>query len=127
VTPGESPGSRQGSTDAVALRIEDSPVAARACRPALLPECSAQMKQRSVRLFVKSGCGWCEEAQEWLDRRQIPHQVVNVSASRAAFDEMRQLSGQTLAPVIDVDGDILADFDTDQLAAFWKELEKSGH
>lgn len=84
------------------------------------------MKQRSIRLFVKSGCGWCEEAQEWLDQRQILHQVVNVSANRAAFDEMRQLSGQTLAPVIDVDGEILADFDTDQLSVFWKELEKSG-
>ena len=32
---------------------------------------------------------------------------------------------QTLAPVIDVDGEILADFDTDQLEEFWKKLEKS--
>jgi hypothetical protein len=36
---------------------------------------------------------------------------------------MLQLSGQTLAPVIDVNGEILADFDTDQLEQFWKKLE----
>ena len=43
----------------------------------------------------------------------------------AAREEMLELSGQTLAPVIDVDGEVLADFDTDQLDEFWKKLEKS--
>jgi hypothetical protein len=38
---------------------------------------------------------------------------------------MIALSGQTLAPVIEVDGEVLADFDTDQLEAFWKKLESS--
>jgi hypothetical protein len=37
---------------------------------------------------------------------------------------MWQLSGQGLAPVIDVDGQILADFDTGQLAEFWKRFEQ---
>jgi hypothetical protein len=36
---------------------------------------------------------------------------------------MREVSGQGLAPVIDVDGQILADFDTHQLAEFWKRFE----
>jgi hypothetical protein len=35
---------------------------------------------------------------------------------------MFQLSGQTLAPTIDVDGEILADFDTNQLERFWRDL-----
>ena len=38
--------------------------------------------------------------------------------------EMIRLSGQDLAPVLDVDGDILADFGPDQLADFWSKLEK---
>ena len=46
-----------------------------------------------------------------------------MSRRPAARKEMRELSGQTLAPVIDVDGQILADFDTDQLAEFWKQFE----
>jgi hypothetical protein len=36
---------------------------------------------------------------------------------------MKELSGQTLAPVIEVDGEVLADFDTGQLEKFWKALE----
>jgi hypothetical protein len=48
-----------------------------------------------------------------------------VTSDARARAEMIQLTDQTLAPVIDVDGEILADFDTGQLEEFWKKLEKS--
>jgi hypothetical protein len=35
---------------------------------------------------------------------------------------MIALSGQELAPVIEVDGKILADFGPEQLAKFWKKV-----
>ena len=77
----------------------------------------------AARVQPATHCGWCEEAQEWLERRGIQHEVLDVIANAAARKEMRELSGQTLAPTIDVDGHILADFDTRQLERFWKELE----
>jgi glutaredoxin len=83
------------------------------------------MKPHKVRLFVKTFCGWCHEAQDWLDERGIEYESLDVNVDRAARQEMAQLSGQTLAPVIEVDGEILADFDTDQLEEFWKKLENS--
>ena len=49
-------------------------------------------------------------------------------ADEAAYDEMIRLSGQELAPVIEVDGRILADFGPEQLADFWKRVEdKDAH
>jgi hypothetical protein len=36
---------------------------------------------------------------------------------------MQRISGQTLAPTIEVDGRVLADFDTAQLAQFWKQFD----
>ncbi len=81
------------------------------------------MKTQKIRLFVKPFCGWCHEAKDWLDERGIAYEEVDVIASRSAFQEMIALSGQTLAPVIEVDGEVLADFDTDQLEKFWKKLE----
>ncbi len=45
-------------------------------------------------------------------------------ADEAAFDEMIRISGQDLAPVMDVDGDILADFGPEQLEPFFRRLEK---
>ena len=75
-----------------------------------------------IRLFIKPYCGWCNKAMRWLDQRGIKYDVLNVISDSDAFDEMVVLSGQTLAPVIDVDGKILADFGPDQLEKFWKTL-----
>ena len=75
-----------------------------------------------IRLFVKTYCGWCDKAAAWLDERGISYETVNVSNNQKAFDEMIRLSGQTLAPVIDVDGKILADFGPDELAMFWEKI-----
>ena len=80
------------------------------------------MKPDQIRLFIKPYCGWCHEAMDWLDERGIPYETLDVTADEAAAREMFELSGQTLAPTIDVDGEVLADFDTDQLQAFWKKL-----
>ena len=79
------------------------------------------MISKTVRLFIKPYCGWCQEAKDWLDERGIRYEVLDVIADGAARQEMQELSGQTLAPVIEVDGKILADFDTDQLEEFWKQ------
>ena len=82
------------------------------------------MKPKQVRLFVKPYCGWCLKAIRWLDDRQVDYEVIDVIADEAAHDEMIRLSGQDLAPVIDVDGEILADFGPAQLADFWSKLER---
>jgi glutaredoxin 3 len=82
-----------------------------------------RMKTERIRLFIKPYCGWCHEAIDWLDAKGVSYETLDVIADTKARKEMVQLSGQTLAPVIDVDGEILADFDTDQLEEFWKRLE----
>lgn len=82
------------------------------------------MKPKQIRLFIKPYCGWCHKATRWLDDRGVDYDTVDVTADEAAYDEMIRLSGQDLAPVIEVDGDILADFGPDQLADFWTRLEK---
>lgn len=75
-------------------------------------------------MFIKPYCPWCYRALRWLDDRGIRYQSVDVIADETAFDEMRRLSGQELAPVIDVEGQILADFGPEQLAAFWNKLNR---
>ena len=82
------------------------------------------VKRKRIRLFIKPYCGWCHKAVRWLDEQGIAYEKVNVIADEGAHDEMIRLSGQDLAPVLEVDGKILADFDPDQLADFWKKLEK---
>ena len=80
------------------------------------------MKPKKIRLFIKPFCGWCDEARDWLDARGLEYDVLDVIADARARTEMFELSGQTLAPVIEVDGNILADFGADELHDFWNEL-----
>lgn len=72
-----------------------------------------------IRLFIKPYCGWCHEAVQWLDSRGISYETLDVIGDQNAMAEMVRLSGQSKAPTIDVDGEILADFDVDQLDRFW--------
>ena len=54
----------------------------------------------------------------------MDYERVDVIGDETAYHEMIQLSGQELAPVLEVDGRILADFGPEQLADFWRKLEK---
>ena len=75
-----------------------------------------------IRLFIKPYCGWCHKAMRWLDDHDIKYEKIDVIADEVAFDEMSRISGQALAPVIEVDGKVLADFGPEELAAFWEKL-----
>jgi glutaredoxin 3 len=76
----------------------------------------------TIKLYIKPYCGWCHEAVQWLDDRNISYETLDVIGDRNAMSEMVKISGQSMAPVIEVDGDILADFDTGQLDRFWSEV-----
>ena len=73
------------------------------------------MKPKHVRLFIKPGCPWCDEAIDWLDARQIQYETLDVIRNAAARAEMLELTGQTRAPSVEWDGHVLADFGADEL------------
>jgi glutaredoxin len=77
-----------------------------------------------IRLFIKPYCGWCHKAMRWLDDHDIKYETLDVIAKEEAFAEMVRLSGQTLAPVIEVDGQVLADFGPEELENFWEKLNQ---
>ena len=77
-----------------------------------------------ARLFIKPYCGWCHKATRWLDEHDIKYETIDVIADDAAFEEMFRLSGQELAPVLEVDGKILADFGPEELPGFFKSLQQ---
>jgi len=61
----------------------------------------------------------------WLDDRGIEYEKIDVIADEVAFDEMIRISGQELAPVIDVDGKVLADFGPEELEKFWQNISNA--
>ena len=74
----------------------------------------------STILYVKQGCPWCIAAEEELQKLGIQYERREVRSNPEFFREMQEVSGQSKAPVLDVDGRILADFGPEQLAGFLK-------
>jgi glutaredoxin len=60
----------------------------------------------------------------WLDDQGIAYEKIDVIADEAAFGEMIRISGQELAPVLDVDGRVLADFGPEEFPKFFESLKR---
>jgi glutaredoxin 3 len=74
-----------------------------------------------IRLFIKPHCPWCQEAMAWLTAHKFEFERLDVAVNAVARAQMFTLSGQSSAPVLEVDGQVLADFDTGQLEQWWKD------
>ena len=72
-------------------------------------------------LYVKSGCPWCAEAEDYLHEHGIAYGKADVYDDPSAFEEMKRLSGQSKAPTMRWDDEILADFGAEELDAFLRE------
>jgi glutaredoxin len=76
---------------------------------------------KTITLYSRPLCGWCQEAKAWLDERAWKYTVRNTGEDAAAKQQAIDLSGQSLVPVIEVDGLVLGDFDTGQLETFLRQ------
>ena len=74
-----------------------------------------------LKVYVKPGCPWCVDAIAYLNRDGFEFEEVNVIADPAAFEEMRKLSGQSCAPTLTYGELLLADFDVDEMQAFFNK------
>lgn len=72
-------------------------------------------------LYVKTGCPWCKGVIDLLKENNVPYEERNVTTNPTFYDEMVSKSGQTKAPTLDIDGEILADSDKEQVTAYLKE------
>ena len=74
-------------------------------------------------LYVKSGCPWCDLAEDYLNEHGYKFRRINVCRDRASFEEMRRISGQTYAPTLVVGDEVLPDFGPEELHHFLKANE----
>lgn len=71
-------------------------------------------------LYVKIGCPWCMEVEKYLSKNNIDVETVIVTGNAEAMEEMIAISGQSKAPTLEWDGEVLADFGVDELIPFLK-------
>ena len=73
-------------------------------------------------LYIKRGCPWCIDVEHYLQSKGIEYETVVVSGNAEAMDAMVALSGQSKAPTMEWDGEILADFGVEELIPFLEKL-----
>lgn len=71
-----------------------------------------------ITVWTKIGCGWCDEVVDLLRSRKLPFEERVVTGNRAYYQEMVEKSGQWLAPVVEIDGQLLIDTDADEVQAY---------
>jgi glutaredoxin len=74
-------------------------------------------------LYVKTGCPWCREVQNFMVAQGIDHRESNVSDDSAALEAMERMSGQSNAPTLTWNGSVLADFRLEELVKFLEKHE----
>ena len=72
----------------------------------------------NIIVWTKIGCGWCYEVTDMLRERKLPFEERVVTGNRQHWEEMVRRSGQTLAPVVEIDGHLLIDTDADEVADY---------
>ncbi len=72
-------------------------------------------------IYTKTNCPWCEEALHFLNVAGISYEEKEVLSNPEYMKELEIKSGQTKAPTIDFNGEILANTDVSAIEFFLKE------
>ncbi len=80
-----------------------------------------QLLMQTPVLFTKRGCPYCSAAKAYLDKQGIAYQEKEVRSDPAALEELQEISGQTKTPTLVCNGEVLANFGTDELVKFLAE------
>jgi glutaredoxin 3 len=81
------------------------------------------MQKPELILYTKTGCPWCELAEEYLHEHAYKFRRVDLRKDRVAFEEMRRVSGQSYAPTLVVGDEVLPDFGPEELEHFLKTYQ----
>lgn len=75
----------------------------------------------SLIIYTKTGCPWCIDALTFLKEKGVEFEEREVRNNPEFMKELEEKSGQTKAPTIDLDGEILADTDAQAIELFLRE------
>jgi glutaredoxin-like YruB-family protein len=77
----------------------------------------AEKATRQIVIYSTPTCPICKRAKEYLTKKGIPYQEIDVAGDRKAVQEMIQKSGQMGVPVIIVNDELMVGFNQSKLDA----------
>jgi glutaredoxin-like YruB-family protein len=75
----------------------------------------------AVKVFSTPTCPYCKMAKDYLTKKGVAFENVDVSADATGRDEMMKKSGQMGVPVIMVDSEVIIGFDMERLEGLLKQ------
>ncbi len=78
-------------------------------------------KSPKIVVYYKPFCFWTEGVLELLEKHQLAHERRNVAKDRNAFNEMRERTGQSSAPCVEINGKMLIDVGDREVAEYLVE------
>ena len=76
-----------------------------------------------IKIYVTPTCTWCQKLKEWLKKKKVSYQELDVIESDTYRDQLIQKSWQMAVPVIDIDGQIIVGFDEKKLDEIIKKAK----
>ena len=80
----------------------------------------------NIILYTKAGCPWCIGVLDLFKEKNVKFEEREVRGNPAYFAELVAKSGQNKTPTFDIDGEIIADSDKEQITAFLKKKHYPG-
>lgn len=74
----------------------------------------------NVKIYSTNFCPYCKMAKEFLKDKKVPFEEVNVQENPEAAKQMIEKSGQAGVPVIEIDGQMVIGFNTEQIKKLLK-------
>lgn len=70
---------------------------------------------KTVKVYSAPACPYCRMVKEFLSSKNIAYEYIDVSADKAALEEMVKISGQMGVPVVLIDGEAVVGLDKSRL------------
>jgi glutaredoxin-like YruB-family protein len=72
--------------------------------------------EHEVVVYTTSWCGWCRKTVKYLTQRGVAFENRDIEAERTWRRELKQKTGSTSVPVVEIDGQIIRGYDPERMA-----------
>jgi glutaredoxin-like YruB-family protein len=80
----------------------------------------AQLEERALQhvvvVYTTSWCGWCRKTLAYLEQQGVPFENRDIEAERSWRKELREKTGSTSVPMVEIDGQIIRGYDPERMA-----------
>lgn len=72
-------------------------------------------KNQQVKIYTTPTCPYCATLKRFLEKKDVEFEDVDVSENEQALEEMKEKTGQTGVPVVEIGEEVIVGFDKEKI------------